>query len=701
MDIGRSLGRPKVQQGQRSLLLLVPAVMLLAGAFFALGLLGCGDAGKTPDVSSSHPRLEAHRLLDQKTPAAIVYEWIPYYYRHPRPQETVEIIGKVLPQIVDVDPVQMRGLCHFFAAILQGQQAELDKLKAASRQFSRKQAETLGAIIKATEDYRPVKEVSAESLEPLWWEYRATGNKEIIARLIQALAAANSSHDVALEEAVRGSFLRHLPAHLEALRAFDDTLLKAPDDLAALLKEIRMKEHETYSEPAKMHLVRAENHVKQREYSQALDEWEKALTYCPDYQNVFINLANMYEAQGKLKESLAAMEKAAQTDPASASAAYGLGRHYSRQGRNEEAIKWYAKALEHNPRSPLYNHAMARSYQDRGDVPNAVKYFQEYLKYAPNGEYGEVVRRYLASVNNPGAMGDSIFMAFKKKDYESLERQLATLLKEKKKDKDGRSLLANAYGQICDSPDAKYVMETWLREFEEWLHAKPDSHFANTAMGRFCVNYAWHARGSGWANTVTSQGWNLFNERLVKAREYLEKGYQADPSDPMAPSQLIVVAMGLGEGYPEVEKQFQRALKADRSDINAYEAKLKYLMPKWHGSREQMFAFAREAARKGPADSLAPLVLAKAHWEMYARSEDKRSYFRDPEVWQEVKVVYRSLCRRFPESLERHNWFMRTAYLAGDFETARRELAIIKDNWSEQVWSQAGFLKAREEILRR
>ena len=89
-----------------------------------------------------------------------------------------------------------------------------------------------------------------------------------------------------------------------------------------------------------------------------------------------------------------------------------------------------------------------------------------------------------------------------------------------------------------------------------------------------------------------------------------------DPSDAIVPAQLIKVEMGLGSSYSEMEKQFQRAFQADSREYTAYKAKLDYLMPKWHGSKDMMFSFARDAASNAPPDSLIPLILPQAHWEM-------------------------------------------------------------------------------------
>ncbi len=83
---------------------------------------------------------------------------------------------------------------------------------------------------------------------------------------------------------------------------------------------------------------------------------------------------------------------------------------------------------------------------------------------------------------------------------------------------------------------------------------------------------------------------------------------------------------------------------------------------------------------------MAPVILAKAHWSYYHSEKDIR-HFKKAEVWNELKTLQTELIRRFPHSLKRHNWFAKSACLAGDFETARREFEEIGDNWLKNVWS--------------
>jgi hypothetical protein len=93
-----------------------------------------------------------------------------------------------------------------------------------------------------------------------------------------------------------------------------------------------------------------------------------------------------------------------------------------------------------------------------------------------------------------------------------------------------------------------------------------------------------------------------------------------------------------------MEEQFQRAVNADPGESRGYHAKLVYLMPKWHGSDEKIFNFARQAGNTAPANSLIPWLLSDAHWEVYYRSDDRESYFKQPEVWREPKPIYIRMC---------------------------------------------------------
>ena len=58
---------------------------------------------------------------------------------------------------------------------------------------------------------------------------------------------------------------------------------------------------------------------------------------------------------------------------------------------------------------------------------------------------------------------------------------------------------------------------THLARLEKWRAQYPQSITVYTTLAATYVNYAWQARGNGYANTVTDEGWQLFRDRIHQA----------------------------------------------------------------------------------------------------------------------------------------------------------------------------------------
>jgi tetratricopeptide (TPR) repeat protein len=456
-------------------------------------------------------------------------------------------------------------------------------------------------------------------------------------------------------------------------------------------------------DPASEHVNRGINLYNEAKYDEAMKEYKKSLSYAPDYCNAYIDIANVYFIQKNYWEAIKAGKRAVGIEPDNPDALSNLALYYKHLKEYDEAIKWYQKCLECDPKAIDCHIGLGSTYAVKRDNDKAVVHFKKYLEYAPNGKRVPYIKMYLASVGrtieeDPG----NVAVMFRNRRYDILEKHLLSLLKGKNRDKDGQSSLDLAYQKLCNIQEPERSYAAIITEFKYWLTRNKSSHFANACLGIVHISYAWEARGSGFANTITEEGHRIFKMRLSTAKEYLEKAYSLDPSDPVVPAELITVAMGMGLGRNEVEKQFQRAIIADSTDHQAYFSKLLYLMPKWFGSKEEMFSFARESVRKAPPKTRIPLVLPVAHWEMYQRSGENSSYFRNPNIWKEMKEVYQTVTKSFPEEKTTRNWFARTAYLAGDYDTAREELKKIGDDWDKDAWNnKSTFDEVKRELSAR
>jgi hypothetical protein len=208
--------------------------------------------------------------------------------------------------------------------------------------------------------------------------------------------------------------------------------------------------------------------------------------------------------------------------------------------------------------------------------------------------------------------------------------------------------------------------------------------------GTFDAEYAWDARGNGFANTVTEEGWRGFRERLGQARAALERAWQLDPSNARVAAEMITVCMGQGRDREEMETWFRRAMEADPDCYTACDNKLRYLQPKWHGSVEEALAFARECAGTGDYGARLPFLLPEAHLSLAGQHANADAYFTGPEVWPDVQAVYEPYLKRHPDSKCERTYFARWGFWCQHYLEAKRQFDLLGDQYWRPVFRRGG-----------
>lgn len=634
-----------------------------------------------------------------------VDERIVYYYRDPGFSKLISVLDSIAKeQQIPTDTKKRAALVHFFAAAFRGNVDDLAELDALVQKYPGESASFIKDIIDLTYNYAAVRLKSPEDLGLLWAEYWATGNKDIIPKLLSAATGEVQLQGKDSREALQWFLIRTAPHHWELYQAIND----AANDAATankreLIKGVAEAVKISAFDPASNCVHRSGNHHEHKEYDKAMEEVRKSLSYFPDYYISHAFMGNIYAAQKNMPEAIKAVRKSLSIFPENASALANLALYYRilNKDNDDEAIALYRKALEIEPDKINVIYGLAGCYSRKYDTENAVKYYKRYLDLAPNGQHAVFAKQYLRWAGRLTEEDSSdIAVLLQSRKYEELDKALGKILAERKKDKEGQTLLHQAYEKLCNVQKPERSFENKISQARAWLAKIPSSHFANACLGTIYFHYAWEARGSGYASTIVEEGRRLFKERLHSAREYLETAYSLDVSDQAVASTLIWTGIGLGSPREEIEKQFRRATSADPTDPEAYFSKLVYLAPKWHGSKEEMFSFAREVSKKPPRNSKICVVLAVAHWEMYLYLDEDPSYFRNPAVWKEVKDSYEGALKVFPQANHIRNWLIRSAYLAGDYATARREFAVLGDDWYARTWgSKKNFEEVRSKMM--
>ena len=231
---------------------------------------------------------------------------------------------------------------------------------------------------------------------------------------------------------------------------------------------------------------------------------------------------------------------------------------------------------------------------------------------------------------------------------------------------------------------------TFIEEMKKNKDA--DQWIANVFAGKYYVKLAWAARGGAVANQVKAEGWKGFNENLKKARECLTEAWKIAPTLPEAPAEMITVTMGEGNrGAESVRTWFDRAIDAQFDYGDAYN-KLRYaLLPRWHGSHEEILALGIECFRTGRYDTTVPYELVSCIRAIRDDRGGDMSLLDKPEIYEMVRDVMAQYAKALKDQPEFSSWYLSfAAALAnrnGKHEESRKFLEQITDKVNEDVYS--------------
>ncbi len=148
----------------------------------------------------------------------------------------------------------------------------------------------------------------------------------------------------------------------------------------------------------------------------------------------------------------------------------------------------------------------------------------------------------LADAPQPKAEASRLFKA---KQYAELETLAATLRTQPTRITERTPPLKEFYDSFNLPRNGSE--KAWLQRraaLEAWLAAVPESVAARVALADWWTGYAWRARGTGWASSVTEEGWRLMGERLAEAERILNEAPEQKVNDPAYYDQSITVALG-------------------------------------------------------------------------------------------------------------------------------------------------------------
>lgn len=194
----------------------------------------------------------------------------------------------------------------------------------------------------------------------------------------------------------------------------------------------------------------------------------------------------------------------------------------------------------------------------------------------------------------------------------------------------------------------------------------PNAAYPILAEAQYWVQYAWAARGNGFASSVTPDGWRLFHERLTKAKELLIKNKEIGSTLPIWYELILSTESGLDRPQEEQNKYFVEGFERYKTFLPLYIVKRNILEPKWGGSWKSVDDFINwSASNTKETEGLS--MYSRLYFGVFDNRLEGSNFFNDTLVdWTKFRQGFDDLIRLNPKSQFHLNVFASMACEAND-----------------------------------
>lgn len=235
----------------------------------------------------------------------------------------------------------------------------------------------------------------------------------------------------------------------------------------------------------------------------------------------------------------------------------------------------------------------------------------------------------------------------------------------------------------------------WLRQV---LARQPGDTVAATMLAAHLIQVGWRIRTDKFARDVSREQFAQLHEYLRQAEQILIDVCAREPGNVLAWEERLTTAMGLGLGQAEARRRYDRLARYAPHQMSAQSRLFQQLCPKWGGSWEKAFDFARECMLAAPEGAQNAVLLAEAHLERFVTFDsdgERGTYLRDPRVVQDIwtaaqRSVLHPNFRHEPGWVSTRSVFVLWFGLTEQWPAAAAQLAALGHLASGHPWSYVG-----------
>jgi hypothetical protein len=291
-------------------------------------------------------------------------------------------------------------------------------------------------------------------------------------------------------------------------------------------------------------------------------------------------------------------------------------------------------------------------------------------------------------VRGPSADADEIdaveVVVARRPDWDEAERIISSMQSKIASDIKANRLLHELYSDL-ERPafTQSHSLEQHIERLEAIRRERPESAIAIVALAGAYVSYAWEARGSGYADTVTPEGWKLFHARIAKAHELLDEALELGVKDTRAYFLLVTVTKAKSLPNQVARMWVTEGKKVTLLDDRLYCAMADYLQVKWLGEPGDLERFANEVVEDIPGEDKFDVF---GHIVASGNCSDFGMLLWGGFDQANVAGAARVFMKRYGDSLIHTNFAALFAWVADDQQLAKQAKARLKDKLDPAVF---------------
>lgn len=231
-------------------------------------------------------------------------------------------------------------------------------------------------------------------------------------------------------------------------------------------------------------------------------------------------------------------------------------------------------------------------------------------------------------------------------------------------------------------------VEQHLSRTAAWRRAIPGSLHAELVEAALWEDWAYAARGYGYANTISEQNQMLFRHRADMADAALNALWTQGPGNPYWYTMMLNIGISRSVDKRDLRRIFERGRARFPKEWAIHRAMMRALMPRWFGSYQEEVRFISDQVRREADPYQAHVIVARLHWHYWTLEGDDVDVLRETGIgWDTLNLGLALLAKQHPKSDYLVNVTAKFACLANDKVEYRLFHDRLPKRYSASVWS--------------